>query len=46
MFAARGNLVLALHREAMGGLALDERLQPGQYRELTAEEVAGLRAGC
>ena len=45
MFAARGNRVLALHREAMGGLVLDEELRPGECRELTSEEVASLRDG-
>jgi len=43
MFAARGNAVLALHRETMGPLRLDEALAPGECRELTAEEAAGLR---
>ena len=45
MFAARGNQVLALHREAMGGLVLDEALRPGECRELTGEEVARLHNG-
>jgi len=39
MFAARGNEVLALHREAMGGLSLDKNLKPGECRELTEEEI-------
>ena len=43
MFAARGNEVLALHRESMGPLILDEALKPGECRELTAEEIEGLR---
>jgi len=43
MFAVRGNQVLVLHREAMGGLRLDEGLQPGECRELTAEEVEAIR---
>lgn len=42
MLAARGKPVLALHRYAMGGLTLDERLGPGNYRELTPEEVKKL----
>ena len=42
MFDARGNRVLALHRESMGGLYLDEALQPGECRELTAEEIEKL----
>jgi len=45
MFAARGNQVLALHREAMGKLRLDEGLHPGECRELMEEEVASLRDG-
>ena len=43
MFSARGNAVLALHREAMGGLRLDEALQPGECRALTAEEIEKLK---
>jgi len=40
MFAALGNQVLALHRERIGGLILDERLQAGQWRELSPAECA------
>lgn len=40
MFAATGNKVLALHRERIGPLDLDPQLEPGEYRVLTAEEVA------
>ena len=43
MFAALGNEVLALHRESMGPLALDDHLLPGQCRELTGEEMDLLR---
>ncbi len=43
MFAALGKPVLALKRLEMGGLRLDEKLEPGEYRKLTAEEVEGLR---
>lgn len=39
MFAAIGNRVTGLHREQIGGLKLDPALAPGEYRELTAEEV-------
>lgn len=40
MFAALGNHVDALHREAVGHLWLDEQqLAPGQWRELTAAEM-------
>ena len=40
MFGVYGAGVDALHREAIGGVALDEALAPGQWRELTGEEVA------
>lgn len=43
MFAATGNEVLYLKRIAVGGIALDAALAPGEYRELTAEEVSFLR---
>jgi 16S rRNA pseudouridine516 synthase len=39
MFHAVGNQVLALHRESIGPLVLDD-LKPGMSRRLTAEEVA------
>jgi len=39
MFAACGNRVEALHRESIGGLQLDPALQPGQWRELSADEI-------
>ncbi len=44
MFAERGNEVLALHRLAVGCLRLEDTLQQGEYRELTAEEIAALKA--
>lgn len=40
MFAAQGNHVAALHRESIGALALDARLAPGEWRELSGAEVA------
>lgn len=40
MFGHFNNKVLKLHRESMGGLQLDSRLTPGQYRPLTAAEIA------
>jgi 16S rRNA pseudouridine516 synthase len=40
MFAAIGNKVVRLHREQVGALVLDPELAPGEYRELTAAEVA------
>ncbi|MBD5089952.1 MAG: rRNA pseudouridine synthase [Clostridiales bacterium] len=39
MFEAVGKKVLYLKRLSMGGLALDENLAAGEYRELTEEEV-------
>jgi len=39
MFAARGKHVTALHRERIGALQLDPALAPGEYRELTPEEL-------
>ena len=42
MLAARGKMVTALHREAIGSLALDENLNPGQWRELEPEELSAL----
>ncbi len=39
MFAARGKHVTHLHREAIGSLQLDEALLPGEYRELSPEEI-------
>lgn len=38
MFAALGNHVESLHREAVGDLALDPGLAPGKWRELTGPE--------
>jgi 16S rRNA pseudouridine516 synthase len=38
MFAAVGNHVVALHREAIGALQLDESLAPGEYRPLSEAE--------
>lgn len=40
MFAALGNHVNALHREAVGGLHLPKDMKPGDYRLLSAEEIA------
>ena len=42
MFAARGKHVVYLKRMAIGDLMLDPDLQPGEWRELTEEEVARL----
>ena len=42
MFAALGNFVTYLKRVQIGGLCLDPALALGEYRKLTAEEVAAL----
>ncbi len=39
MFAAAGNLVVALHRESIGSIRLDPALAPGEYRALTDDEI-------
>lgn len=39
MFAALGNRVTALHREAIGGIELDASLEPGDYRSLKDSEI-------
>ncbi len=44
MFAAAGNHVLDLRRVAIGGLALPEDLEEGEWRALTAEEQAAVFA--
>lgn len=44
MFAALGNRVVALHREQIGALALDPDLEPGEFRHLSAAEVAAFAA--
>ena len=43
MFAAVGKEVLYLRRLSMGPLLLDEALSPGEFRELTQEEIRLLR---
>lgn len=42
MFEAVGKKVTFLKRVSMGGLLLDERLKPGEYRELTEAELTTL----
>ena len=44
MFSATGHEVLTLHRSRFGPLALDPALAEGEWRELTEEELAALRA--
>ena len=39
MFESVGKNVMYLKRVSMGNLPLDETLQPGEYRELTDEEI-------
>ncbi|GGX78456.1 pseudouridine synthase [Litchfieldella qijiaojingensis] len=40
MFAAIGNHVESLHRESIGGIVLDPTLAPGEWRELSEDEIA------
>lgn len=44
MFAALGNKVVYLKRMAFACLKLDEKLLPGQYRDLTEDEVRRIYA--
>ena len=44
MLAAVGNRVEALHRAQMGGLQLDANLREGQWRWLTAEDLALIKS--
>ncbi|MCL1141339.1 16S rRNA pseudouridine(516) synthase RsuA [Shewanella gaetbuli] len=39
MFAAVGNKVVNLHRQAVGEIQLDSELMPGEWRHLTQEEI-------
>lgn len=43
MFASVDNRVTRLHRERVGDIVLDPALEPGEYRPLTAEEIASVR---
>ena len=38
MLAVVGNRVESLHRQQIGDLMLDEKLPPGEWRELTEQE--------
>jgi len=40
MFVALGNHVNALHRRSIGDVVLPDALAPGEWRELTPEEIA------
>ena len=42
MFTAVGREVTSLHRETFGSLTLDPALPEGEWRELTAQEIAAL----
>ncbi|WP_261815357.1 16S rRNA pseudouridine(516) synthase RsuA [Vibrio gallicus] len=42
MFAALGNRVEALHRERIGQIVLDETLEPGEYRDLSPQEIESI----
>ncbi|GAM75437.1 ribosomal small subunit pseudouridine synthase A [Vibrio ishigakensis] len=42
MFAALGNRVEALHRERIGQITLDEDLEPGEYRDLSEDEIQAI----
>jgi 16S rRNA pseudouridine516 synthase len=42
MFAAVGNHVVALHREAVGGLSLPPELAPGEFRVLAPPELESI----
>ncbi len=44
MFAAVGNHVVALHREAIGGLTLPSDLAAGEFRLLAAADMEALFA--
>ena len=43
MFAALGNKVVRLHRERVGSLQLDAGLAEGEYRHLSADEIASFK---
>ena len=43
MLAARGAPVLTLERLSEGEVVLDSALKPGEWRELTSEEISALR---
>ncbi|WP_192036927.1 pseudouridine synthase [Halomonas sp. YLGW01] len=43
MFAAIGHHVTALHRSSIGPITLDAALAPGEWRELTQQEVDAFR---
>mgnify|MGYP000182029207 CR=1 FL=1 len=42
MFGAMGNKVDCLHRERIGDIFLDANLSPGEYRNLSTDEIASV----
>ncbi len=42
MFAALGNRVTELHRASIGAIQLDDELFPGEYRDLTEDEIQSI----
>ncbi|MDQ2075510.1 pseudouridine synthase [Marinimicrobium sp. ABcell2] len=42
LFGALGNRVVTLHRQSIGAIELDPALAPGQWRHLTADEIASV----
>jgi 16S rRNA pseudouridine516 synthase len=42
MFGFYNNEVVKLHRLAVGAIVLDEALAPGEFRFLTAAEIAAV----
>ena len=42
MFAAVGNAVIRLHRNAVGEIRLDESLRPGEFRALAPAEIEAI----
>ena len=45
IFESLGDKVVYLKRLRMKNLRLDDNLKPGEYRPLTAEEIADLKEG-
>jgi len=45
MFSAAGYKVIYLKRISFGGVELDDKLKPGEYRRLTESETAKLKRG-
>ena len=43
MFGAINNRVVELHREQVGDIVLDEDLECGEWRHLTAQEIESVK---